>query len=322
LERANDLALMAETRSRDKPLGPADSRSQRAALQQLLDKLHKAWPAIRWVLFGAGVFYCAIAAMGWVSYGGSHPGQLMMGDGYMFWAPPASDPYGWEGTPVAEVYQYRYSPAFLFILTPIRALPWTGFAVAWFLLHIAVLLYLRMPWMIVWPGVIDDIVRGNSVTFIALACVLALRGQGWAWSYAFLTKVTPGVGVIWHLVRREWHRLAWAIGSTAAIMAIGFLASPSIWSDWIASLTRAPGNYLTVNWLAPLPFRLGAAVLVIGWAAYRSKAWLVPIGMIIGLPGLWPSSFALVLASVVLWNHRSDASAVRRSVISRTSISR
>jgi hypothetical protein len=253
------------------------------------------------VLFGAGVFYCAIAAMGLVPYGGSNPGQLMMGDGYMFWAPPSSDPYGWQDSSLGDLYQYRYSPAFLFALSPIRALPWTGFAVAWFVLHVAVLLYLRAPWMIVWPGVIDDIVRGNSVTFMALACVLALRGGAWAWSYVLLTKVTPGIGVLWHLVRKEWQQLGWAIGTTAAIVMIGFIVAPPTWADWFGSLTRAPDNYLTVNWIAPLPVRLTIAAMLVAWAALRGRAWLVPIGMIIGLPGLWPSSFALVLATVVLW---------------------
>lgn len=264
------------------------------------------WPTARWVLFGAGLFYCVIAAMGVVPYGGSQPGDLMMGDGYMFWAPPSSDPYGWEGTPTADIYQYRYSPAFLFALTPIRLLPWTGFAVAWFALHIVVLIYLRVPWIIVWPGVIDDIVRGNSVTFIALACVLALRGgHGWAWSYPILTKVTPGIGIVWHLVRREWKPLVVAIVTTAVIVAVGMVMAPTIWVDWFGSLTRAPDNYLTVNWIAPLPIRLAVAAIVVGYAAYRSNAWLVPIGMIIGLPGLWPSSFALILASVVLANDRN-----------------
>ena len=54
---------------------------------------------------------------------------------------------------------------------------------------------------------------------LAIACVLALVGLGWpaAWALPLLPKVTPGIGVVWFLVRREWRSLAIAVGLGIAV---------------------------------------------------------------------------------------------------------
>lgn len=256
------------------------------------------WPVARWGMFGGALAYCLLVLSGAVSYGTPH-GELVMGDAAAYYF--ANDPpYDWSDRPPGAG-EYRYSPAFLWLIALVRIFPWEAFAAIWFAAHIGVLLYLRLPWMLAFPGVIDDAVRGNINTFLALAAVLIVRhGATWLWATVFLTKITPGVAVVWHAARGEWRQLAVAGMVTAAIVGIGSVVNPAPWSQWWESLTASPATYPTVGALAPLALRLPAGALVAAYAAISNRAWLLPVAMLIAVPGVWPSSFALLLASVAL----------------------
>ena len=71
--------------------------------------------------------------------------------------------------------------------------------------------------------VASEINAGNIQLLLAAAIVLGVpqRGAGWAgaWAFVLLTKVTPGVGLLWFALRRRWRALAIALGVTAAIAA-------------------------------------------------------------------------------------------------------
>jgi hypothetical protein len=66
------------------------------------------------------------------------------------------------------------------------------------------------------PPIADEITLGNIHAFMGLAVIAGLRWPGF-WAFMLLTKVTPGVGLLWFVFRREWRSLAIAIGVTAAI---------------------------------------------------------------------------------------------------------
>ena len=51
----------------------------------------------------------------------------------------------------------------------------------------------------------------------------------------------------------------------------------------------------------PLIVRLPIAAILIAYGARTDRAWLVPIGVMIGLPNVWTSSTALLAGSVSLW---------------------
>jgi hypothetical protein len=243
--------------------------------------------------------YCALALTGVVPYGDTPPGEIVMGDGAAYYY--VATPYDWSDRP-AGVAEYRYSPAFLALTAPLRLLPWELFAFVWVAGHIGVLLYLRVPWMLAFPGVIDDVVRGNINTFLVLAVVLVIRhGASALWATVLLTKVTPGVGMLWHAARREWGHFWLAATVTIAIVAIGSLLNPQMWADWVRSLLIGADDYRTVDVVAPLAMRIvgGAAIAVV--AGMSNRPWLLPIGMLVAVPGFWPSSFALLVASVVLY---------------------
>ena len=56
------------------------------------------------------------------------------------------------------------------------------------------------------PGVIEDLVRGNIHVLLAVTILAGFRYPG-AWSFVVLTKVTPGIGLLWFAIRREWGAL-------------------------------------------------------------------------------------------------------------------
>jgi hypothetical protein len=58
-----------------------------------------------------------------------------------------------------------------------------------------------------------ELAGGNIEILIAVAIVVGFRWPA-AWSFVLLTKVTPGVGLLWFAVRREWNQLATALVAT------------------------------------------------------------------------------------------------------------
>ena len=66
-----------------------------------------------------------------------------------------------------------------------------------------------------------------------------------------LTKVTPGVGLLWFVVRREWRPLVIALGVTAAIVTVTFVAVPWMWADWISMVLAEGSN--SQQQTVPLP---------------------------------------------------------------------
>lgn len=236
------------------------------------------WPVLSWTLFSIGTIFCAGVLLGLLDYGS---GSVVMGDGWNYWSGEA---YTSE--------HYRYSPHFLWATAPLRALPFEAFMAVWAGLHVVAVAWLA-PWAMILA--FDDVIRGNINCFLAVGVVLAVRGHAWTWPATLLTKVTPGVGILHHVGRRDWRAVAIAVGTTLLLVVVGALVDPGLWSGWLESLRAGTENYQTIDVLAPLPLRL-----VIGAALCLASArwvWLLPIGMIVAMPGLWPSSFAL-LASI------------------------
>ena len=77
-----------------------------------------------------------------------------------------------------------------------------------------------------------EVAGGNVSLLLAAAIVVGFRWPA-AWSIVLLTKLTPGIGLLWFAVRREWRALAIALGVTAAIAAISFAILPDQWRTWL-----------------------------------------------------------------------------------------
>lgn len=265
------------------------------------------WRAASHALVIAGLAYIAFVWLRIAPYAPPVPDYGPMFDARGFWI-------AWEGglydIPWRTNEAYVYSPAFAQILWPFTLLPWPVFAAGWSLAAIGCLFWMRVPWMIAFPGVIDDILRGNIHVFLAAAIVLALRHPA-AWAFGSLTKVTPVIGLLWYAVRGEWRRLGIAFATIGAIVLISFAASSSLWLEWFGLLAENAGETARIS-VIPLPLlvRLPIAGALVVFGARTDRAWLLPVGIMLGLPNVWTSSTALLAAVPALWGHsvRDDPS--------------
>ena len=202
--------------------------------------------------------------------------------------------------PTTDVdWAFNYTPPIAALLYPFTQLPWIVFAGGWYALLLASVAWLgRRDFLAVlaFPAVAVNLSDGNIHIFLAVAIVLGFRYPA-AWAFVLLTKVTPGIGLLWFVARREWRQLAVALGVTAAIVAGSALFLPTQWSAYVHMLFDRSGT--APPWPAlPIPIwpRLLVAAAVIWWGARRDARWTVPLGATLALPWLWPGGLAILAA--------------------------
>lgn len=202
---------------------------------------------------------------------------------------------------------FRYAPVIAWLLLPATWVPWPVLIAAYAGLSVLALVALtgrRAPlFLIAFPPVLLELVNGNIHLFIGLAVWAGLRWPA-AWAFILLTKVTPGVGVIWFAARREWRSLAIALGTTGVVVGFGVLLAPTMWLDWVRSLVSfAAAQQPTA--VPPLWLRLPIAAAIVFWAGRTGRAWLVPVGAFLALPVLWLQGLAILTASFPLYWERA-----------------
>ena len=241
----------------------------------------------------------------WCEPYGRWPGTAM--DAHAYWlAPWGSDPYSIAavGTPNA----YLYSPVFLQLLAPMRLLSWQDFVAAWALFPLAALAYLTGPRLFLLGLALTflEVAGGNIELLIGVAIVVGFRWPA-AWSFVLLTKVTPGIGLLWFVVRREWHSLFIALLATVAVAAVSFAIQPEAWIRWPQVLTSNTGA-TKGTWAAiPIPFlvRCPFAIAIVVWGAWTNRRWTVPIAAMLALPALWYGGLAIIIATLPLVGART-----------------
>ena len=254
---------------------------------------------------GAVALWLAITALtepyDWATLGTGH-------DARPYWTAAFEAPYATSR--VGEHNAYLYSPAFLHAIGPLRALPWQAFVGAWTALLIAAIVYLVGPVLLAVGLLIalPEIFGGNITLLLAAAIVLGFRWPA-TWSFVLLTKVTPGIGLLWFAVRREWHSLAIAAGATIAVVAFSYAFAPAgVWSDWINELSaNATAPIDSGSLPVPLVARLPVAMLLIAWGAAGNRRWVLPIGCLLALPVIWYGSLSLLVAVIPLLGDREKA---------------
>jgi hypothetical protein len=228
-------------------------------------------------------------------------------DALVYWeALGRADPYA--QSQLGVLGSYLYSPAFLVLLAPLEILGWHGFLFVlvaclaacglWLIEHVPV--PLRSWWPILAALALADAWAGNVHLPLAVAIVLGVR-SGASWSAVALTKVTPAIGVLWHLVRRDWRALAGAGTGLAVVVGLSLLAGFEAWPSWIVMLLTQERPVGIVILPVPLPVRLAAAALILVWGATRDRPWTVPLACLLALPAVWPTSPAMLLGVAALW---------------------
>ncbi len=237
-------------------------------------------------------------------------------DARCYWVPGFDAPYAlseWTA-PIA----YVYSPAFLQLLAPLKVLAWEPFLAVWTILLLIAVRFLSGPRLFALAVLVSvpELIGGNIHLLVASAIVVGFRYPA-AWSLILLTKITPGIGLVWFVVRREWQSLMIALGATAAIAAASFLIGPRAWLEWLgvigASIGKTNGTWAAVP--ISLWFRLPIALGVVVWGARTDRRWAVPVAAMLALPALWYGGLTILLAIIPLrdprradfWSRRSGS---------------
>lgn len=103
-----------------------------------------------------------------------------------------------------------------------------------------------------------------------------------------LTKVTPGVGLLWFAIRREWRSLSIALGATAAVCVALLVVVPELWARWLATAGSNAGRTADPSVPSPLPVRVVLATILVTWGDRTDRPWTVGVACMLGLPSLWP----------------------------------
>lgn len=190
---------------------------------------------------------------------------------------------------------FLYSPAFADVVWPLAQLPWPIFVSVWIAAEIATFVWLLAPvgWRWGVPLILlctFETALGNVYAFFALAAVLGIRMPS-AWALPLLTKVTPGIAIVWYAVRREWRHLATIAVVTFVIAALSFSLSPQCWLDWVHFLFAA--SHTPAPWM---PYRIGAGLLLAAIAAKSRRPWLLAPAMLLASPVLGANSLTILAA--------------------------
>lgn len=203
------------------------------------------------------------------------------------------------GTPDA----YLYSPAFAQALWPLAQLPWPIFVFLFTVLVGVVLAWLLKPlgwkWAFpLWLAGLPEVASGNVFVLMALVAVFGFsRPAGWA--FVALTKITPCLGPVWFMARREWRKLSHSLLSIGLIAAVSAAVAPGLWQEWFQFLAvhvRESAAPIGSPFMPPSIVRIPIGIALVVWGARHNKPWCIPVGMVLCSPVLWLGSFTLLAA--------------------------
>ncbi|HEV7200186.1 MAG TPA: glycosyltransferase family 87 protein [Candidatus Limnocylindria bacterium] len=209
----------------------------------------------------------------------------------------------YRGVQLGDQDAFLYSPVVAYLFLPFSALPYEVFYAILAAVNLAALVWILRPELaalsLFLVPVSNEVARGNIHILIAAAIVLGFHYYG-SWAWVILTKVTPGIGVLWFGVRREWRSLAIALGVTGAIVAVSVVLTPGLWLRWLDVLTASVEITRPSVIEIPVLPRLAVAAVLIAIAARRSWFALVPVACMLALPAIWVNSLAMLVAVVPL----------------------
>jgi Glycosyltransferase family 87 len=251
------------------------------------------------------------------------PGRMLASDAFDYWSAWHHDLYLSGG--LIWDHAYLYSPAFAELLLPLTLLPWSAFATIWLLLATGA--YLWLLWPLTPPlrfaalaFVLCAIAPVGNIEWAVALVAVAMRRLPPLVSLPLLTKVAPGVSVLWFAFRREWRQLILAIGGTVLIVVLSAVIAPSLWVAWWQTLwTNATAGrsdlFMGVLVVPPLWARGSIALVTLAWCARRGSAWGIPLAMLLAQPDLSLASFGILAALPRL--DRSAPVPRRRAVAAR-----
>ena len=148
-------------------------------------------------------FIVVLGAFAIIRLLGIDPWDLPGFDAYAYWLTRFGLDY--TATQQGTTGAFLYSPAFAQLIAPLTALPWTVFLGIWTFLTAVPLAWLAgryaLPLLLV-PPVFVSVAAGQLDLAFGVVIVLGLRWP-FLWALPILTKITPGIGLLWFFVRGE-----------------------------------------------------------------------------------------------------------------------
>lgn len=207
-------------------------------------------------------------------------------DAWCFYGADPASPY-WRTD-----YGFLYSPAAAQALIPFHLVSFEVFVAILRAAEVVALFALTgplLPLVVIWAPVTTEINAANINLLIVAVAVWGLRWPA-LWSFVLLTKVTPGVGLVWFAVRREWRNLAIALGVTGTIVLVSFAYAPGLWPEWVAFLSSVnPSDGV------PLWARVVVAAAIVAWGALTDRPWTVVLAVTIATPRLYFQTPAMLV---------------------------
>jgi hypothetical protein len=220
-------------------------------------------------------------------------------DSHAYWAVDPDNPYTRHAP---ELDAFLYSPPAVLVASTFSLLPFDVFVELWRVLLVVALVVVAGPLagVLALTKPLNDELQAGNINFL-MAAVVAF-GFRWPalWAFALLTKVTPGIGLLWFVVRGEWRSVAIAVGTALAIALPTIVLFPDLWADWVALLASQRADPPGVP--MPLTFSVRfvlAAILVVFGARY-GKTWTVPFAVVLAHGHIWTGTMAVLLALIPL----------------------
>jgi hypothetical protein len=261
-----------------------------------LARFHLTWQILRWPASLLAIVAVSAMLLDVLLWGVSS-------DVHTYWAAHLDSSL--YRLPVNAIGAYEYPPVLGQLIAPLTALPYWAFRVIWLCLQLVLVLAVTGPrWFgvaLLLPFTQDALINGNLHFEFGVVALFGLRLPA-LWAFAFLTKITPGIGVLWFIARKEYRNLAIAVTVTAIVLGLSFAAAPDLWFAW--------GRYILDNANAgpqaeslpvPLLIRLPIVAVLVVYAARSDRAWLLPIAVWLALPYVWWSSAVILLAAPRIW---------------------
>ena len=230
----------------------------------------------------------------------TYAGRSLGYDAFSYWSIDMDDLYGRTLGSNFTLGAFRYAPPIAFLFAPLGLLPWWTFLLLWEAVMVATVLWLGGRWSLVilaLPPVALELYHGNVHLLMAAAVALGFR-HPWTWAFVILTKVTPGVGLLWFAVRREWRSLAVALVATGAVSLVSAIVAPHSWREWIDAVLSNINEPQHFSVPPAAPIRLPIAAAIVIWGARTDRPWTVAVAATIGLPIIWPHGLVVALAAV------------------------
>lgn len=256
--------------------------------------------ALRRRAFRDGLIISGLLATAFTLVVVSYFGRSLGYDAFSYWSIDLEDLYGRTVANNFAPGAFRYAPPIAFLFAPLGWLPWWLFLWLWGAVMIGTTLWLGGRWALVLlalPPVALELLHGNVHLLMAAAIALGFR-HPWTWSFVLLTKITPGVGLLWFAVRREWRSLAIAVGVTAIVSVASAVVAPHYWHQWIDSLVSNLNEPQSYSVPPPALIRLPLAAILVIWGARTDRPWTVAVAATLGLPILWPHGLCVALAAI------------------------